>query len=221
MAALSTWWMVGWVVGAVVVALVAILLLTITALARRVDGTALGLGDRPRLDRHQDRTAAQRGGDEHRRADDHRLSAHRARGCAGLRPLQHVSGLEATGMTALAIIGLVVGLRRPPRRDQAAQRHADAAARSPRGRAEREDRADARARRPGYRPAGPDAAARRFRARRSRSLTSRLCACRGPQRLPAGVCGFRRARRRGHHRRSAAPPRAKPVPPAWKRYSSR
>ena len=43
MAALSTWWMVGWVVGAVVVALVAILLLTITALARRVDGTALDL----------------------------------------------------------------------------------------------------------------------------------------------------------------------------------
>ena len=40
MAALSTWWMVGWVVGAVVVALVAILLLTITALARKIDGTS-------------------------------------------------------------------------------------------------------------------------------------------------------------------------------------
>lgn len=41
MAALSSWWMVGWVVGTVVVALVAILLLTITALARKVDGTSL------------------------------------------------------------------------------------------------------------------------------------------------------------------------------------
>ena len=40
MAALSSWWMVGWVVGAVVVALVAILLLTITALARKTDGVA-------------------------------------------------------------------------------------------------------------------------------------------------------------------------------------
>ena len=43
MFALSTWWMVGWVVGAVVVALVAVLLLTITALARRIDGIALDL----------------------------------------------------------------------------------------------------------------------------------------------------------------------------------
>ncbi len=42
-AALSTWWTVGWVVGAVVVLLVAILLLTITALARKVDGVALDL----------------------------------------------------------------------------------------------------------------------------------------------------------------------------------
>ena len=42
-AALSTWWTVGWVVGAVVVPLVAILLLTITALARKVDGVALDL----------------------------------------------------------------------------------------------------------------------------------------------------------------------------------
>lgn len=40
MAALSTWWMVGWVAGGVVVALVAILLLLITGLARKVDGTA-------------------------------------------------------------------------------------------------------------------------------------------------------------------------------------
>ncbi len=32
--------MVGWVVGAVVIALVAILLLTITGLARKIDGTA-------------------------------------------------------------------------------------------------------------------------------------------------------------------------------------
>lgn len=40
MAALSSWWMVGWVVGAVVVALVAVLLLTITALARKIDGVA-------------------------------------------------------------------------------------------------------------------------------------------------------------------------------------
>lgn len=38
--ALSSWWMVGWVVGAVVIALVAILLLTITALARKTDGVA-------------------------------------------------------------------------------------------------------------------------------------------------------------------------------------
>lgn len=37
---LSMWWTVGWVVGAVVVLLVAVLLLTITALARKVDGTA-------------------------------------------------------------------------------------------------------------------------------------------------------------------------------------
>jgi hypothetical protein len=38
--AISMWWTVGWVVGAVVVLLVAVLLLTITALARRVDGVA-------------------------------------------------------------------------------------------------------------------------------------------------------------------------------------
>jgi hypothetical protein len=41
--AMSTWWTVGWVVGAVVVLLVAVLLLTITALARRIDGVALEL----------------------------------------------------------------------------------------------------------------------------------------------------------------------------------
>jgi hypothetical protein len=40
MTALSMWWTVGWAVGAVVVALVAILLLTITSLARRIDGVA-------------------------------------------------------------------------------------------------------------------------------------------------------------------------------------
>jgi hypothetical protein len=40
---LSMWWTVGWVVGAVVILLVAILLLTITALARRIDGVALDL----------------------------------------------------------------------------------------------------------------------------------------------------------------------------------
>jgi hypothetical protein len=40
MAALSSWWMVGWVTAAVVIALVAVLLLTITALARKIDGTA-------------------------------------------------------------------------------------------------------------------------------------------------------------------------------------
>jgi hypothetical protein len=38
--ALSSWWMVGWVAGGVVVLLVAVLLLTITALARKTDGTA-------------------------------------------------------------------------------------------------------------------------------------------------------------------------------------
>lgn len=38
--ALSTWWTVGWVVGAVVILLVAVLILTITALARKVDGVA-------------------------------------------------------------------------------------------------------------------------------------------------------------------------------------
>ena len=38
--ALSSWWMVGWVVGGVVIALVAVLLLTITGLARKIDGTA-------------------------------------------------------------------------------------------------------------------------------------------------------------------------------------
>ncbi len=43
MAALSSWWMVGWVVGAVVVALVAILLLAITALARKTNGVAKNL----------------------------------------------------------------------------------------------------------------------------------------------------------------------------------
>jgi len=37
---LSSWWMVGWVVGGVVVLLVAVLILTITALARKVDGVA-------------------------------------------------------------------------------------------------------------------------------------------------------------------------------------
>lgn len=38
--ALSQWWLVGWGVGAVVVLLVAVLLLTITALARKTDGVA-------------------------------------------------------------------------------------------------------------------------------------------------------------------------------------
>jgi hypothetical protein len=38
--ALSTWWTVGWVVGAVVILLVAVLILTITALAKKVDGVA-------------------------------------------------------------------------------------------------------------------------------------------------------------------------------------
>ena len=41
--ALSQWWMVGWVTGAVVVLLVAVLLLTITALARRIDVVACDL----------------------------------------------------------------------------------------------------------------------------------------------------------------------------------
>ena len=41
--ALSQWWTVGWVVGAVVILLVAVLLLAITALARKVDGTAKSL----------------------------------------------------------------------------------------------------------------------------------------------------------------------------------
>lgn len=45
MTALSMWWSVGWVVGGVVIALVAILLLAITGLARRIDGTALELVD--------------------------------------------------------------------------------------------------------------------------------------------------------------------------------
>jgi hypothetical protein len=39
-AALSSWWTVGWVAGAVVVLLVAVLLLTITALARKTSKTA-------------------------------------------------------------------------------------------------------------------------------------------------------------------------------------
>ncbi len=43
MIALSTWWTVGWAVGAVVVLLVAVLLLAITALARKIDGVANGL----------------------------------------------------------------------------------------------------------------------------------------------------------------------------------
>jgi len=38
--ALSQWWTVGWVVGAVVILLVAVLLLTITALARKIDSSA-------------------------------------------------------------------------------------------------------------------------------------------------------------------------------------
>jgi hypothetical protein len=37
------WWSVGWIVGTVVVLLVAVLLLTITALARKIDGVALDL----------------------------------------------------------------------------------------------------------------------------------------------------------------------------------
>jgi hypothetical protein len=41
--ALSMWWTVGWIVGTVVILLVAILLLTITALAYRIDGVALEL----------------------------------------------------------------------------------------------------------------------------------------------------------------------------------
>lgn len=40
MIALSSWWTVGWAVGAVVVLLVAILLITITFLARRIDVVA-------------------------------------------------------------------------------------------------------------------------------------------------------------------------------------
>ena len=40
MIALSMWWTVGWVVGAVVILLVAALVLTITALARKIDGEA-------------------------------------------------------------------------------------------------------------------------------------------------------------------------------------
>lgn len=43
MTALSMWWTVGWAVGAVVILLVAILLLTITGLARKVDGVAQDL----------------------------------------------------------------------------------------------------------------------------------------------------------------------------------
>lgn len=39
-AALSQWWTVGWIVGAVVILLVAVLLLAITALARKIDGSA-------------------------------------------------------------------------------------------------------------------------------------------------------------------------------------
>jgi predicted PurR-regulated permease PerM len=39
-AALSSWWTVGWAVGAVVVLLVAILILAITALARKIGGEA-------------------------------------------------------------------------------------------------------------------------------------------------------------------------------------
>lgn len=38
--ALSQWWTVGWAIGAVVVLLVAVLLLLITGLARKIDGTA-------------------------------------------------------------------------------------------------------------------------------------------------------------------------------------
>lgn len=43
--ALSMWWTVGWIVGAVVVLLVAVLLLAITALARKIDGSAQELVD--------------------------------------------------------------------------------------------------------------------------------------------------------------------------------
>ena len=39
------WWSVGWVVGGVVVLLVAVLLVAITALARRIDGEARQLVD--------------------------------------------------------------------------------------------------------------------------------------------------------------------------------
>jgi hypothetical protein len=38
--ALSTWWTVGWVVAAVIILIVAALILTITALARKIDGQA-------------------------------------------------------------------------------------------------------------------------------------------------------------------------------------
>jgi hypothetical protein len=41
--ALSSWWTVGWAVGAVVVLLVAVLLLAITALAKKIDAEAQGL----------------------------------------------------------------------------------------------------------------------------------------------------------------------------------
>jgi hypothetical protein len=42
-AALSSWWTVGWAVGAVVVLLVAVLILAITALAKKIDAEAQGL----------------------------------------------------------------------------------------------------------------------------------------------------------------------------------
>jgi hypothetical protein len=41
--ALSSWWMVGWAVSAVVVLLVAVLILSITFLARKIDGESLVL----------------------------------------------------------------------------------------------------------------------------------------------------------------------------------
>jgi len=82
MTALSSWWMVGWVVGAVVVALVAILLLTITALARKTDKTAKHLVSD--LDSIAQKTEPLRDvSDESRRPDDHAVPADRPRRRAG------------------------------------------------------------------------------------------------------------------------------------------
>ena len=110
--------MVGWVVGAVVVALVAILLLAITALARKTNGVAKNLVTDLDSIAQKTRPLQDVAGANHAVQTITKLPARRTRRSAGAGPLQHIAGvagmspalaISSTG-SILAVIGLVVGL---------------------------------------------------------------------------------------------------------------